>query len=208
MPRARAARARRAAPLSRAAFSAHARARISHIASEPIKQRLVVFVARLGLGDQLLRVEPLERGRDEDVGPDGAAQPEGVLPREVCAAEEGVLLDVPRALAQVAVPTRDVLLQQLAWLGLRAAGYGSGVGVGGRTGVGVRSRGGDVLVQPPTDEVGRVGVHVLRVAHPALEHLAVGGEVVLRLEGRGAVEHLVEEHAERPVVHLRGEGWG
>ena len=63
-------------------------------------------------------------------------------------------------------------------------------------------------MQPPTDEVGRVGVHVLRVAHPALEHLAVGGEVVLRLEGRAAAEHLVEEHAERPVVHLRGEGWG
>ena len=110
-------RAPRGAPLSRGVAltpRAHAPAIYITIASEPIKQRLVVFVARLGLGDQLLRVEPLERGRDEDVGPDGAAQPEGVLPREVCAAEEGVLLDVPRALAQVAVPARDVLLQQLA----------------------------------------------------------------------------------------------
>ena len=126
MRRARAAR-RRSSFSRSAVLRARTRARISHIASEPIKQRLVVFVARLGLGDQLLRVEPLERGRDEDVGPDGAAQPEGILPREVCAAEEGVLLDVPRALAQVAVPTRDVLLQQFAWLGfygLRATGWG------------------------------------------------------------------------------------
>jgi hypothetical protein len=59
-----------------------------------------------------------------------------------------------------------------------------------------------MLLQQPTDEVGRVGVHALRVGHRALQHLAVGGEVVLRLEGRAPVEHLVEEHAQRPVVHL------
>jgi hypothetical protein len=95
--------------------------------SEPIEQRLVVFPARLGLGDQLLRGKPLERGRVKAVGPDGAAQPEGVFPRELCATEECVVLDVPRALAQVAVPAGDVFLQQLAWLGV---GVGVGVGVG------------------------------------------------------------------------------
>ena len=76
-------------------------------------------------------------------------------------------------------------------------------------GLGVRGegRGRDVLLQQPTDEVGRVGVHAGRVGHGALEDLAVGGEVVLRLEGRVTVEHLVEEHAQRPVVHLvRGRG--
>ena len=59
-----------------------------------------------------------------------------------------------------------------------------------------------MLLQQPTDEVDRVGVHALGVGHRALQHLAVGGEVVLCLEGRVAVEHLVEEHAQRPVVHL------
>ena len=97
-----------------AAFSTRTR-----FSSKSIEQRLVLFPARLGLGDQLLRGKPLERGRVEAVGPEGAAQPEGVLPRELRAAEEGVVLDVPRALAQVAVPARDVLLQQLAWLGFR-----------------------------------------------------------------------------------------
>ena len=97
-----------------AAFSTRTR-----FSSKSIEQRLVLFPARLGLGDQLLRGKPLERGRVEAVGPEGAAQPEGVLPRELSAAEEGVVLDVLRALAQVAVPARDVLLQQLAWLGFR-----------------------------------------------------------------------------------------
>lgn len=95
------------------ALRVDAAAAFAAFASEASEELRVGGLARLRISDDSLRGQPFVLGRIEEGRLKGRAALRIVGPVEARFGIKGVLLDVLAAVAQVAIPLRDILLEQL-----------------------------------------------------------------------------------------------